>query len=81
MVEEQEEGLKVEDRVVDLTDVELGRIEETESQGGDRYDEEQAAVKIQSQFRGYKDRKNLKATKATAQRDTEELEVFSKEVI
>uniref|UniRef100_A0A673YPI6 non-specific serine/threonine protein kinase n=1 Tax=Salmo trutta TaxID=8032 RepID=A0A673YPI6_SALTR len=80
MVEEQEEGLKVEDRVVDLTDVELGRLEETESQGGDRYDEEQAAVKIQSQFRGYKDRKNLKATKATAQRDTEELEVFSKEV-
>ncbi|XP_064797093.1 myosin-IIIa [Oncorhynchus masou masou] len=80
MVEEQEEGLKVEDRVVDLTDVELVRIEETESQGGDRYDEEQAAVKIQSQFRGYKDRKNLKATKATAQRDTEELEVFSKEV-
>uniref|UniRef100_A0A8K9Y1C4 non-specific serine/threonine protein kinase n=1 Tax=Oncorhynchus mykiss TaxID=8022 RepID=A0A8K9Y1C4_ONCMY len=83
MVEEQEEGLKVEDRVVDLTDVELVRIEETEeteSQGGDRYDEEQAAVKIQSQFRGYKDRKNLKATKATAQRDMEELEVFSKEV-
>ncbi|KAK6299813.1 hypothetical protein J4Q44_G00298460 [Coregonus suidteri] len=80
MVEEQEEGLNVEDRVVDLTDVELVRIEETESQGGDRYDEEQAAVKIQSQFRGYKDRKNLKATKATAQRDTEELEVFSKEV-
>uniref|UniRef100_A0A673YPN2 non-specific serine/threonine protein kinase n=1 Tax=Salmo trutta TaxID=8032 RepID=A0A673YPN2_SALTR len=28
--------LKVEDRVVDLTDVELGRLEETESQGGDR---------------------------------------------
>uniref|UniRef100_A0A8C7D8E8 non-specific serine/threonine protein kinase n=1 Tax=Oncorhynchus kisutch TaxID=8019 RepID=A0A8C7D8E8_ONCKI len=80
MVEEQEEGLKVEDRVVDLTDVELVRIEETESQGGDMYDEEQAAVKIQSQFRGYKDRKNLKATKATAQRDMEELEVFSKEV-
>uniref|UniRef100_A0A8K9X5Y0 non-specific serine/threonine protein kinase n=1 Tax=Oncorhynchus mykiss TaxID=8022 RepID=A0A8K9X5Y0_ONCMY len=79
---EPDEEKAATDRVVDLTDVELVRIEETEeteSQGGDRYDEEQAAVKIQSQFRGYKDRKNLKATKATAQRDMEELEVFSKE--
>uniref|UniRef100_A0A6Q2Y921 non-specific serine/threonine protein kinase n=1 Tax=Esox lucius TaxID=8010 RepID=A0A6Q2Y921_ESOLU len=77
---EQGEEIKVKDTVVDLTDVELVRIEETVSKHGDMYDEEQAAVKIQSQFRGYKDRKNLKATYATAQRDMEKLEILSKEV-
>ncbi|KAI4902352.1 hypothetical protein NFI96_020808, partial [Prochilodus magdalenae] len=42
-----------------------------------QYDEEQAAVKIQSNFRGYKDRKNLKAT---ALREEEEVEMFSKQI-
>ncbi|XP_030624792.1 myosin-IIIa [Chanos chanos] len=52
--------------------------QEEESQGHEeRYDEEQAAVKIQSNFRGYKDRKNLKAA---AQREEEELEHFSKQI-
>uniref|UniRef100_A0A3B1J5B6 non-specific serine/threonine protein kinase n=1 Tax=Astyanax mexicanus TaxID=7994 RepID=A0A3B1J5B6_ASTMX len=49
---------------------------ETEAEDG-LYDEEQAAVKIQSNFRGYKDRKNLKAT---AQRDEEEVEKFCKQI-
>lgn len=47
------------------------------SQQNELYEEEQAAVKIQSNFRGYKDRKNLKAT---SQREAEELEDFSKQV-
>ncbi|KAI4886958.1 hypothetical protein NFI96_032432, partial [Prochilodus magdalenae] len=49
---------------------------ETGTEDG-QYDEEQAAVKIQSNFRGYKDRKNLKAT---ALREEEEVEMFSKQV-
>ncbi|KAJ8278097.1 hypothetical protein GJAV_G00083790 [Gymnothorax javanicus] len=40
-------------------------------------EQEQAAVKIQSNFRGYKDRKNLKKS---AEMEMEELEDFSKEV-
>ncbi|XP_069047374.1 myosin-IIIa isoform X4 [Lepisosteus oculatus] len=40
-------------------------------------DEEQAAVRIQSNFRGYKDRKNLKEVSA---REREEFETFSKQI-
>uniref|UniRef100_A0A3Q1JFE1 non-specific serine/threonine protein kinase n=1 Tax=Anabas testudineus TaxID=64144 RepID=A0A3Q1JFE1_ANATE len=46
-----------------------------------RLEEEQAAVKIQSNFRGYKDRKNLKANKDTSQKEAEQLQSFSKEVV
>ncbi|XP_072534788.1 myosin-IIIa [Salminus brasiliensis] len=63
--EQNEEALNV-------TDIQL----EAEAEEG-QYDEEQAAVKIQSNFRGYKDRKNLKAT---AQREEEEVERFSKQI-
>lgn len=66
--------------VVDITDVELERKEETESQR-ERLEEEQAAVKIQNNFRGYKERKNMKANKTASQREAEELETFSKEVL
>ncbi|KAJ8010084.1 hypothetical protein DPEC_G00071330 [Dallia pectoralis] len=76
---ENGEALKVKARVVDLTDIDLV-CNETVPKGGDMYDEEQAVVKIQSQFRGYKERKNLKATYGTAQTDMEELEILSKEV-
>ncbi|KAG7487450.1 hypothetical protein MATL_G00023560 [Megalops atlanticus] len=43
----------------------------------DQKEQEQAAVKIQSNFRGYKDRKNLKAS---AEREMEELQRFSKQI-
>lgn len=42
------------------------------------YDEEQAAIKIQSNFRGYKDRKNLKAT---AQQQDDEADQFFNQVM
>ncbi|XP_076827622.1 myosin-IIIa [Brachyhypopomus gauderio] len=59
---------------LEVTDVQHKRDEKTEEEG---YDEEQAAVKIQSNFRGYKGRKNLKAT---AQREEEEVERFSQQI-
>ncbi|XP_051542770.1 myosin-IIIa-like [Myxocyprinus asiaticus] len=63
------------EEVLEITDIELERKElneELETQGEERlYDEEQAAITIQSNFRGYKDRKNLKAT---AQQQEEEVE-------
>ncbi|KAM6953389.1 myosin-IIIa [Aplochiton taeniatus] len=77
----REEDLPGEERVVDVTDVEIDRKEETLSQSEDLFEEEQAAVKIQSNFRGYKDRKDLKARKARAQMEAEQLETFSKEIM
>ncbi|NP_001349341.1 myosin-IIIa isoform 2 [Danio rerio] len=68
-VEEQENN-----DVLDITDVQLERREEEEE---GQYDEEQAAIKIQSNFRGYKDRKNLKAT---SQKQDEEVESLFKQV-
>ncbi|XP_036437759.1 myosin-IIIa [Colossoma macropomum] len=56
--------------------VQLEREKDAVTEEG-QYDEERAAVKIQSNFRGYKDRKNLKAT---AQREEEEVERFSKQI-
>uniref|UniRef100_A0AAR2L6L0 non-specific serine/threonine protein kinase n=1 Tax=Pygocentrus nattereri TaxID=42514 RepID=A0AAR2L6L0_PYGNA len=70
-LKEQREGAKGE------MGVQLEREEDAVTEEG-QYDEEQAAVKIQSNFRGYKDRKNLKAT---AQREEEEVERFSKQVM
>lgn len=52
-------------------------LDSTEPLQDDSMDEEKAAVKIQSNFRGYKDRKNLKMS---AQKEAEELEHFSKQV-
>ncbi|RXN11882.1 myosin-IIIa isoform X2 [Labeo rohita] len=75
-LEEQENG-----EVLDITDVQLERKGEEEDadaqaeEGG--YDEEQAAIKIQSNFRGYKDRKNLKAT---SQKQDEEVESLFRQV-
>ncbi|XP_062335819.1 myosin-IIIa isoform X1 [Osmerus eperlanus] len=75
------EGDREEEEMLEVTDVLLDHKGESESQtDGDTFEEEQAAVKIQSQFRGHKDRKNLKASKATAQRAAEEVEDFSKEI-
>ncbi|XP_048030659.1 LOW QUALITY PROTEIN: myosin-IIIa [Megalobrama amblycephala] len=75
-VEEQEN-----EEVLDITDVQLERkeVEEEEDIQAEegQYDEEQAAIKIQSNFRGYKDRKNLKAT---SQKQDEEVESLFREV-
>ncbi|XP_067234002.1 myosin-IIIa isoform X2 [Chanodichthys erythropterus] len=75
-VEEQEN-----EEVLDITDVQLERkeVEEEEDTPAEegQYDEEQAAIKIQSNFRGYKDRKNLKAT---SQKQDEEVESLFREV-
>ncbi len=70
--EAAEEGL-------DVTDVVIEHKEETDAEK-ERLEEEQAAVKIQSNFRGYKDRKNLKANKQTAQTEAAQVESFTKEV-
>lgn len=68
------------EEAVDLTDVVIERKDETDVEN-QRLEEEHAAVKIQSNFRGYKDRKNLKANKESAQKETRRLESFSRQVI
>ncbi|XP_073344654.1 myosin-IIIa isoform X2 [Pagrus major] len=70
---------EAEEEVLDVTDVEIERKEESDAEK-ERQEEEHAAVKIQSNFRGYKDRKNLKANKQTAQTQAAQLESFSKEI-
>ncbi|KAM8823539.1 myosin-IIIa [Spinachia spinachia] len=70
--EEEEEALDV----VDAT------VEREEDAGGERerLEQEQAAVKIQSNFRGHKDRKNLRANKQRARTEAARLESFSKQI-
>ncbi|KAG9340094.1 hypothetical protein JZ751_022016 [Albula glossodonta] len=72
--EEEEEAAAREEEAVELEDVELER---QESSPDDLLEQEQAAVKIQSNFRGYKDRKKLKMS---ANEEMEELQHFSKQV-
>ncbi|KAM6908133.1 myosin-IIIa [Lycodopsis pacificus] len=60
-------------------DVIIEHKEETDAER-ERLEEEQAAVKIQSNFRGYKDRKNLKAKKKPARTEAARLESFSKQI-
>ncbi|KAK7881492.1 hypothetical protein WMY93_029901 [Mugilogobius chulae] len=64
---------------VDVSDVVIERKDEADAEK-ERQEEEQAAVKIQSNFRGYKERKNLKANKQSAQNEAEQVEEFSKEI-
>lgn len=64
---------------LDVTDVVIERKDEADAER-ERLEEEQAAVKIQSNFRGYRDRKHLKADKQTAQTQAAQLESFSEEV-
>ncbi|XP_057179094.1 myosin-IIIa isoform X2 [Triplophysa rosa] len=54
-------------------DVEQGEVDEEEEVQTGLHDEEQAAIKIQSNFRGYKDRKNLKATAQQEEDEAEQL--------
>uniref|UniRef100_A0A8C5HNS6 non-specific serine/threonine protein kinase n=1 Tax=Gouania willdenowi TaxID=441366 RepID=A0A8C5HNS6_GOUWI len=60
------------EEALDVTDVDIECRNETEA-------EEQAAVKIQSNFRGYKGRKDLKAKKQKVQHEAKRVESFSKE--
>ncbi|XP_065805147.1 myosin-IIIa [Labrus bergylta] len=64
---------------VDISDVVIERKDETDAEK-ERLEEEQAAVKIQSNFRGYKDRKNLKANKQSAKTEAAQLDSFSTEI-
>uniref|UniRef100_A0A4W6DVD6 non-specific serine/threonine protein kinase n=1 Tax=Lates calcarifer TaxID=8187 RepID=A0A4W6DVD6_LATCA len=78
--EEESKEKEKEEEVLDVTDVVIEHKEEADAEK-ERLEEEQAAVKIQSNFRGYKDRKNLKANKQTAEKEAEQLQTFSKQVI
>lgn len=78
--EEESKEKEKEEEVLDVTDVVIEHKEEADAEK-ERLEEEQAAVKIQSNFRGYKDRKNLKANKQTAKKEAEQLQTFSKQVI
>ncbi|XP_067343074.1 myosin-IIIa isoform X1 [Channa argus] len=74
----EESEVKAEEEALDVNDVVIdGKETDDENQ---RLEEEQAAVKIQSNFRGYKDRKNLRANKQTMQEGSEQLQSFSREI-
>lgn len=80
--EEEKTQMEAEEDALDITDVVIERKEETDADAEQqKLEEEQAAVKIQSNFRGYKERKNLKANKQTLHKEAEQLESFSKEVM
>ncbi|XP_026148072.1 myosin-IIIa [Mastacembelus armatus] len=74
---EEEIKKEAEEEALDVSDVVIEPKEMTDAEK-ERLEEEQAAVKIQSNFRGYKDRKNLKANKQTAQKEAEQLQSFTK---
>lgn len=76
--EEEEEGNNIDD-ALDVNDIMIGRRDEAEAVK-ERQEEEHAAVKIQSNFRGYKERKNLRANQHAARTQAAQLESFSKEV-
>ncbi|XP_010765919.1 myosin-IIIa [Notothenia coriiceps] len=76
---EEEAKEEAEEEALGVGDVTIERKDETDAER-ERLEEEQAAVKIQSNFRGYKDRKNLRANKQTAQTEAAQLESFSKEI-
>ncbi|XP_059183414.1 myosin-IIIa [Centropristis striata] len=73
---EEEAG---EEEALDVCDVMIERKDETDADL-ERLEEEQAAVKIQSNFRGYKDRKNLKANKQKGRNEAVRLESFSRQI-
>ncbi|XP_057680979.1 myosin-IIIa isoform X3 [Corythoichthys intestinalis] len=62
-------------------ELELGEVSDASMECADEKLEEQAAaVKIQSNFRGYKERQNMKASKQRAQEEAQQLETFSKQI-
>lgn len=76
---DSEQEINDEGQELDVTDVLIERKEEIDAEK-DNQEEEDAAVKLQSNFRGYKDRKNLKANKEAAKNEAEQLKIFSEEV-
>lgn len=78
-VKEEEEDDNNVDDALDVNDIMIGRWDEAEAEK-ERQEEEHAAVKIQSNFRGYKDRKNLRANQHAARTQAAQLESFSMEV-
>lgn len=70
---------KEDDDALDVNDIVIRRRDEAEMEM-ERQEEEHAAVKIQSNFRGYKERKNLRANQHAARTQAAQLESFSKEV-
>ncbi|XP_037550372.1 myosin-IIIa [Nematolebias whitei] len=76
---DSEQEIKDESQMLDVSDVVIERKEETDAEK-DNQEEEDAAVKLQSNFRGYKDRKNLKTNKEAAKNEAEQLKNFSEEI-
>lgn len=71
--------VKEKDDALDVNDIVIRRRGEVEMEM-ERQEEEHAAVKIQSNFRGYKERKNLKANQHAARAQAAQLQSFSEEV-
>ncbi|XP_029002637.1 myosin-IIIa isoform X2 [Betta splendens] len=71
----EEAGGAEAEEALDVTDVLIEHKDQADAEQ-QRLEEEQAAVKIQSNFRGYKERKNLKAERNEA----EQLHSFSTEI-
>ncbi|XP_034022241.1 myosin-IIIa isoform X1 [Thalassophryne amazonica] len=76
---DEEEPNQEAEEVLDINDVVIERKDEANDEK-ERLEEEQAAVKIQSNFRGYKERKNLKANKQMGQKEAEQLQSLSREI-
>ncbi|XP_062415251.1 myosin-IIIa [Pungitius pungitius] len=74
-----DEGEGEGEEALDVADVTTERQEDAAGER-ERLEEEQAAVKIQSNFRGHKDRKNLEANKQKARTEAARLESFSKQI-
>ncbi|XP_061876951.1 myosin-IIIa isoform X1 [Entelurus aequoreus] len=70
--------LEVAEEAVDVSDIVIEHKDYAEKER--RGEEEEAAVKIQSNFRGYKERKKLKAYKQAVQDEAQQLESFSKQI-
>ncbi|XP_029934832.1 myosin-IIIa isoform X1 [Myripristis murdjan] len=78
--DEKEETIEeADEKMVDVNDVMIECTDEIDAEN-ERLEQEHAAVKIQSNFRGYKDRKNLRANKETATKEAQQLECFSKQI-
>ncbi|XP_077592593.1 myosin-IIIa [Stigmatopora nigra] len=78
-------GLEAQDHEEPLSpndlDLEFGEVVVDASEDQDqKREEEEAAVKIQSNFRGYKERQKMKSTKQQVQEEAQQLETFSKQI-
>ncbi|CAG05467.1 unnamed protein product [Tetraodon nigroviridis] len=79
MKEKTRETEEEEEYSLDLTQVVVERRDEADAER-ERLEEEQAAVKIQSTFRGHRDRRRLRANQEAAPLEAQQLELFSQQV-